>query len=343
MSTPQPQPPPLPFNVDNTLGALLIGGLFAAAFWGVTSIQTYIYYQRYPNDRLALKLVVALLWILDTFDVCLTSHIGYHYLVTNYMNPEAIAAPVWSLIIHATTTIFTDVLVRCMFSKRVWGISNRSIMLTSVVWIISLGDLIIGILITVKAFQLESMTQLKVLAPLFYASFVTSFTGDLYLSVVLCYYLFKSRTGFRRTDTLLNTLLSYIITTGLLTSCGLFYKLYEFKCSNVDFVPISIDAALGTIFYGVMPTNYIFVAFYFNLAKCKLNARQRLRQCDGPVSIRLSGISSDPRFATGFTESTAEHSPQETHEKATHRDVDLEIAVHTTVDRREDYTEARAL
>jgi hypothetical protein len=63
------------------------------------------------------------------------------------------------------------------------------------------------------SFELVSWTQVDVLAvsirteslervseslqPLFYASFVVSFSGDLYLSVVLCYYLFRSRTGFQ--------------------------------------------------------------------------------------------------------------------------------------------------
>ncbi|KAH0826321.1 hypothetical protein J3R83DRAFT_5271 [Lanmaoa asiatica] len=50
----------LPINLDNTLGALLIGGLLATSFWGVTCAQTYNYYQRYSNDSLALKLIASL-------------------------------------------------------------------------------------------------------------------------------------------------------------------------------------------------------------------------------------------------------------------------------------------
>ena len=30
------------------------------SFWGVTSAQTYIYYQRYPNDPVALKSIASL-------------------------------------------------------------------------------------------------------------------------------------------------------------------------------------------------------------------------------------------------------------------------------------------
>jgi hypothetical protein len=221
------------------------------------------------------------------------------------------------MVIHTTVTTVTDVLVRCMFSKRVWGLSNQNIILTSVVWILSLCDLIIGLTITVKAFQLVSWTQLDLIAPLMYASFVVSFAGDLYLSVVLCYYLFKSRTGFQTTDTLVNTLIAYIITTGLLTS---------------------IVAILGTTFYALMPTNYIFMGIYFTLAKlyvnsylAMLNARQRLRKFDRSVSIQLSGLSGD-NFATGFTESSIEPSTPVVLSKVTHRD--LEVAVHTTVDQR---------
>ncbi|KAG8221661.1 hypothetical protein J3R82DRAFT_1945 [Butyriboletus roseoflavus] len=147
MSTPVPATidPPLSFSVDNTLGALLIGSFFASAFWGITSVQTYIYYERYPNDRLALKLVVATLWVLDTFDACLTSHIVYHYLVTNYMNPMSITTPVWTMIMHTAVTTITDVLIRSMFSKRVWALSNGNIILTSIVWIISICELTVGL------------------------------------------------------------------------------------------------------------------------------------------------------------------------------------------------------
>ncbi|KAI9567809.1 hypothetical protein HD554DRAFT_835997 [Boletus coccyginus] len=309
--------PPLPFNANNTLGALLVGALFASAFWGVTSVQTYLYYQRYPNDRLLLKLIVAALWILDTFDACLTSHIVYHYLVTNYMNPSSIAIPVWSMIIHTTVTTVTDVIIRRMFSQRVWGLSDRNIILTSIVWVMSLWDLIVGFIITVKAFQLVSWMQLDIIAPWLYASFVTSFIADLYLTVVLCYYLFRTKTGYRfqRTDALVNILIAYIITTGLLPS---------------------VSAILGTTLFSVMPTNFIFMAFYFNLAKlyinsylAMLNARQGLRESDRCVPISLAGLPGN-HFASDFTEPPVEPSTSVALSKATHRD--LEIAVHTTVD-----------
>ncbi|KAH7921895.1 hypothetical protein BV22DRAFT_697313 [Leucogyrophana mollusca] len=282
----------LPFDVNNTLGALLVGGLFAAAFWGVTSAQTFVYFQRSTTDRISLKLFVGFLWVLDTFDACLTSHILYYYFVINFMNPLAIAAPVWSVLIHVAITSLTDVLIRAMFARRVWQLSNHNYLLTAITAAISLTDLICGLIITVKAFKLHSFTELNTISTLLYINFAAGFSGDLFVAIVLCWYLYRSKTGFQRTDTLVKTLVSYIITTGLLTA---------------------VDASLGMIFYIVMPNNFIFIAFYFNLAKmyinsylALLNAREGLREkSEGVVSIHLSRLSERP-FDTDF--STTGHS-----------------------------------
>jgi len=302
-------PPHLPMNVGHTLGALLIGGLFAAAFWGFTSVQTYVYYQYYPKDRPILKLIVAILWILDTLDACLTSHVIYHYLVINYMNPSSITIPVWSMIIHILVTTITDVFIRCLITVRVWKLSNQNILLTSIVWIICLCDLTIGVAISVKAFHFVSWIQLGVLAPLLYASFIATFAGDVYVSVVLCYYLFKSRTGYWRTDTLINTLIIYIVTTGLLSS---------------------IDATLGIITYILMPTNYVFMPFYLNLAQLHvnsylalLNARRRFTIDDGITSIQFSDFHCESRCVTDSLESPTEPSTPVIPSEMSHDDLEI--------------------
>ena len=48
----------------------------------------------------------------------------------------------------------------------------------------------------------------------------------------------------------------------------------------------------------------------------RLNARQRLSTGDGVVSVHLSALSGDPRFTSGFTESTNEHSTSDVPWKA---------------------------
>ncbi|GJJ13350.1 hypothetical protein Clacol_007602 [Clathrus columnatus] len=77
----------LPHSFDNTLGALLIGLIVSTALFGLTTLQTYLYFINYIKDRLSLKFLVASLWILDFIHTILVTHASYHYLIVNFMNP----------------------------------------------------------------------------------------------------------------------------------------------------------------------------------------------------------------------------------------------------------------
>ncbi|KAG1861781.1 hypothetical protein DFJ58DRAFT_657271 [Suillus subalutaceus] len=83
-----------------------------------------------------------------------------------------------------------------------------------------------------------------------WATFLTLGTitfADVVVASSLCYLLAISRTGFSSTDSLITKLMVYIINTGCLTS---------------------ICSMTAVITCAVMPTNFIFLAIEFLLAKC---------------------------------------------------------------------------
>ncbi|EIN05594.1 hypothetical protein PUNSTDRAFT_137699 [Punctularia strigosozonata HHB-11173 SS5] len=266
-------------HLDNTLGALLVGGLCAAALYGITCAQTFIFLQNHPEERRSFKLFIAGLWGLDTFDMCLTSHVLYWYLVTNYANFSALAVPVWSILLHVSVTSISDFIVRSMFARRVWRLSKGNYIITGVIVAVSLIDLICGIIITVKAFGVQSFLGLSKIANLLYLNFGAGVTSDLVVAITLAWYLWNSRTGFAKMDSLVNVLMLYTINTGLLTA---------------------LDACFGLICYAVMPTNFVFIAAYLLLSKLylnsylySLNAREYIRERgsgNGMVSIHLSHL-----------------------------------------------------
>ncbi|KIK13562.1 hypothetical protein PISMIDRAFT_688574, partial [Pisolithus microcarpus 441] len=50
--------------------------------YGVTILQTYMYFMHYSEDASATKfLVVAVWWVLDTLHISFICHALYHYLV----------------------------------------------------------------------------------------------------------------------------------------------------------------------------------------------------------------------------------------------------------------------
>lgn len=302
---------------DNSLGALLIGGMVAMALWGVTCVQSYSYFTSPSKDRPFIKFTVAFLLILDTFDSALNTHILYHYMVTNYVNPFALLVPVWSIIIHVTITSLSNFIIRTMFALRIYRLSKGNRPLTGWIMAVSTTDLVVGLVITVKAFGVPSFPELKKISFLMYLTFAVGTTSDLSLALALCYLLHRSRTGFRKTDSLIKVLILYTVNTGMI---------------------VALDASLGMIMYVLMPDNLIFLGIYLLLSKlylnsylAALNARRDLRDKgdDTPVSIHLSQISQTRRF-------DIEGNLPSVNEKS-RRTSNLAISIETLVDRKVDY------
>jgi len=268
---------PLIPAVDNTLGALLVGGLAATALWGVTCVQASSFFLNGSNDRTWHKALVGFLWALDTFDTILNGHILYFYLISNYFSPQEILYPVWSVILHVAATALSNFIVRGIFARRVYRLSKGNIPGTLLIVALSTTDLVVGITITAKAFGISSYLELNSLSSLMYLTFAAGTGADLSVAIALCWLLRQSRTGFKRTDSLIRVLMTYTINTGLL---------------------VALDATAGMFTYVFMPHNFVFLGCFLLLSKLYLNsylailnARGRLHGNDGPTSIHLSQIS----------------------------------------------------
>ncbi|CAL1710997.1 unnamed protein product [Somion occarium] len=309
-----------PSLLRTALGPLLIGGLVSTALYGVTCIQTFVYFQKSEGDRLLLKTLISTLWLLDTLDVVLNGHILYHYLVTNFANPFALTSPVWSLVLHVSITAITNFLVRGMFTRRVFRLSQGNWILTVFITAVSLLDLVCSVVVTVMAFH-DTFAELMQLSTLLYLDFAAVFSADASIAVSLCYYLRVNRTGVRKTDSLINILMLYTVNTGLLTA---------------------LDASAGLIMFAVMPNNLMYVAFYLQLSKlyvnaylASLNARETLRdRTEDIVSIHLSRISNSRNRGTYADPPSQSSEPSSPVVLDKLRDPMVSIAVTTDVETR---------
>ncbi|KAK7448085.1 hypothetical protein VKT23_013842 [Stygiomarasmius scandens] len=94
--------------------------------------------------------------------------------------------------------------------------------------------------------------------------------GDVAITVALIWLLGKSKSGIQRTNTVINKLITFILTTGLATS---------------------IDAILSLISISVWPDTFIYITFYCVIARlysnslmATLNARQKLKSARNTTS-----------------------------------------------------------
>ncbi|KAL5536115.1 hypothetical protein ACEPAF_4220 [Sanghuangporus sanghuang] len=274
---------PVHVHLDNTLGVALIGLILIAIFFGVTLVQTLIFFQNSSQDPTYLKLMIVFLWSIDALQLALFSHYMYTVLITNFTKLLAALRIIWSwstYVVASGTSLF---LIRLYYARRIWILSNRNRFLTVTVIVLGIGTYILTLAYGVKLFSLKFVFEMQELSVggemiydfatfsaqkarsklLMYAGFGLGGLVDLWNALTLCYFLRKDKSGFGITDSIVDRLTIYIINTGLLTS----------------FTAISCFVT-----FAIMPNNAIFIAIfsclsklYFNALLATLNTRKRLR------------------------------------------------------------------
>ncbi|KAH9896846.1 hypothetical protein C8Q73DRAFT_429397 [Cubamyces lactineus] len=266
-------------TLNDTLGAVFLGNIAAACFYGITLLQTWIYYGRNGSDRVYLKVLVFILWALDSLHLALITHAVYVYAVTDFTNLLALEMPIWSILIQVAVTGISDLLVRGIFCQRVWRLSNRNWPLMIAIVVTTLTVFGGSIAFAVKGFSLPDYFALSGISDILYISLGVGVVADILIAASMCVLLAKRRTGFAKTDSMVRVLILYSVNTGALTS---------------------LCALVCLITYATMPDNFIFIGVYFVLPKlflnsllATLNARRPLREAgSGPmVSIPISTTS----------------------------------------------------
>ncbi|KAF9222065.1 hypothetical protein BS17DRAFT_784363 [Gyrodon lividus] len=264
--------------LDNTFGAFLIGVVISATLYGVTCVQTWYYYGHYPSDPWYIKLLVAVVLASDTCHQALITHSLYIYLIKDFGIFQDLVDLVWSLVIEVLFNGFTALMVQSFLAMRVYRLSNKSLLATGSVMLLVIGEFVLVLVYVAKAIHIQTFAALTELEALSKAINGVAVAGDVLIAVLLCSLLQRSRTGFRRSDTMINKLILFSINTGLLTSV----------CAIASLVSIS-----------VWPDTFIYIAFYFSLGRlycnsllATLNARKGIRNDsrNDEMSLSLQGV-----------------------------------------------------
>ncbi|KAI0771484.1 hypothetical protein BD413DRAFT_54768 [Trametes elegans] len=261
--------------LDSTMGPLLIGVILAAIMYGVSCSQMYFYFTRYSRDPWTVKLLVIAVWTTDTIHQGLISHSVYWYLVTQYGNPLALTQLVNTIIIEVFFNAFTGALVQSFFAARVWKLSGKRLYLVIPVVILILGEFAVSMAYSIKALYYKTFVDLVQIKGLSISINAFAAAGDVTIAAILCTILHRSRTGFTKSNTLINRLMVFAVNTGLLTS---------------------VCACLSLITIVALPDTFIYICFFFlvgrlycNSLMATLNARKALRDVstnDLSVSLR---------------------------------------------------------
>ncbi|KAI0708466.1 hypothetical protein C8Q76DRAFT_117589 [Earliella scabrosa] len=274
-------------SVKEGLACNVIGGILGTTVYGITILQTYIYYRGYMKDTAVLKTLVGVLFILDSLTSFLIAHGIYKYLVIDFMTPidNFLHFP-HTLVIENGVTTTIGTLTQCFFAQRIYYLSRNKV-LAGVIALLSVGAFGSGIALTVHMFIDQDIFSLGSDVIRALAGFTNGLSVfcDTLIAVSLCYYLRSGKSGFRRTNDMVDRLMVYAIQRGTITAL----------CQAGHLIT---TIAYPGHFY-MMPFAFMQGKLYCNTLLASLNVRNSVihsgRQDDmlHAGSIVLSGVQRD--------------------------------------------------
>ncbi|KAL1937277.1 hypothetical protein VTO73DRAFT_13886 [Trametes versicolor] len=247
-------------DIRLTAGVGIIGVFISVAMYGWNIFQIVYYYQRNgDSDTRWLGAYVFYIWAIETVHTYLICANIWRSGIAEFGNPLA-----WS-----STTRF--------YARRLWILSDKSILLVGIVVLLAFAHFSLEIYVVVLTIKFPSFDQFHKTTPFYTGSLAIAAADDIIIAVSLCYLLYTRRTGIRRTDTLVNRIITYSIMTGAITSV--------------------LDISILVCFVA-MPDNFFYLSQYNFLPNLystsllvMLNAREHLQKISNVTSPDVTELS----------------------------------------------------
>ncbi|EDQ99371.1 uncharacterized protein LACBIDRAFT_316568 [Laccaria bicolor S238N-H82] len=269
--------------LDNTMGAMMIGVIVSAVLHGVCLVQAFFYFTKYKKDIWYIKALVITTVVFDAIHLCFISHTVYHYVITNYHNPDRLRILIWSVVMEALFTGVNGGIVQTFYTQRVWRLSKRNYFLTGFILCLIMATTGCGTAWVILAMQMTTYEELLKITPLTITINALSSATDVLIAVSLCIMLHNARTGFKKSDTIINRLMIFIVNTGVLTTTCAIAALIALVASSHSLIYASFYFCIGR--------------FYTNSFLATLNARKRISSDVDETSHMM--VSLPPTVLTG--------------------------------------------
>ncbi|EIW52152.1 uncharacterized protein TRAVEDRAFT_53580 [Trametes versicolor FP-101664 SS1] len=263
-------------SFDTTLGAVLLGLVVGIMLYGITVYQAYKYYTVYADDGIRLKLYITVVLLFETFHSALWTIVCYHYLVTDAFDLLGLIYAEWSLKLTILITGLTVFISQAFYAHRVYYLGHRYYRWLAIPVVVSMVTSLGAPL------SLTCLILPKWLISIGYGFAVAS---DIMLTGALVFVLHRSRTGLKRSDSILDTLIKYTINTGMHHSCPTpyFYQLTVLTPPRIPGLLTSIFSVLAFIFGIILPGNLVYVGvsivgtkLYANSVLAVVNSRKSI-------------------------------------------------------------------
>ncbi|KAI0706871.1 hypothetical protein C8T65DRAFT_220214 [Cerioporus squamosus] len=259
--------------LDKTLGAYLLGTFVGAVLYGLSVHQLYRYCRLFSSDSLSIRVLVAVVMLLETAHTAMTMHTCYYWLITGFLNFTLLmnGSP-WSLDALPIILSFIMLTTQLFFAKRVFLLGPKYQLVVGVAMLFLVGEIGFSIGMTYRAFIVPSIQNLNSTAWLISTALGLGSAADILFTATLAYVVKQSRSGLKRAPPL-ELFMTYVVNTGLLHCV---FNLISF---------ILTVAITYSLIYGFFST--VTARLYANSLLAVLNSRET--QANKGLEVFASG------------------------------------------------------
>ncbi|KAJ6538975.1 hypothetical protein B0H19DRAFT_1176474 [Mycena capillaripes] len=243
-----------------------VGFSVATTLYGVSVLQAYLYFRRYAQDRWALKTMVATLWIFDTLATIFVAH-SLFLFVFSILNKKIEVNIPWSFTGEKLLVTAITFIAQCFYAHTIWKVSKNKIATLFIV-VLAVGAFGLGIYTTVHLFQNPGLNSISTRSFLIISGLVQGLAAlnDIVITGALSYYLHSKRSTIASSDKLIDTLIIYAVSRGVLTAIAqMMFLVLNVAIPNHQFW-LPFHMAVGKL--------------YVNSVLATLNVRQSLSQSE---------------------------------------------------------------
>jgi len=277
-----PPPPGTVINFGLVTGPFAAGMMVCCPLFGITCAQTIYYYRMYPGDLMYRKILVGVLFLLDTAHMAFVAEAIHHIYVYCKFPPNTPHVLNIALSFGGAFTmivILTSV-VQGFYAWRAWTLSQRHPWrkpIVGAIIVLSFLQFVFGIGNNVYLYFQDTIdtAHFPVQQALYSLQLATAMLCDITITVALVYFLNRSRSGFRSSEYAVDRLVLYSVNVGLITT---------------------VVSILTFITFYAIPQSTLFTLFgesiaklYVNSMLVTLNSRNSIRKALGATQTSSSG------------------------------------------------------
>ncbi|KAJ6580029.1 hypothetical protein DFH09DRAFT_1444405 [Mycena vulgaris] len=251
------------FQIVEFSGPLLIGALLNCGLFGILSVQVYLFYQAFPNDRLLTKCLVYILFTIDLMQTIWITHDAFATFGYGFDDVSAVTKLRLNWVTIPIIGGLVSFIGQSFYAYRIYVLSKSWFILVFIVTL-SLTSAVAAFLASASGLEAGNVASLTTPKNSAIAGvwLVGSCASDIVIAGCMSYYLSTVDSAFRQTRIFLSKLIRLTIETGSVTAL-------------VALTTLALFYAFPNRIYNFLPA-LIIPTLYANTILAILNARIRI-------------------------------------------------------------------